>query len=1318
MNRTRSLTRWLAIRVAAGGILLASLFLPPAVAEAAPALSLALPSQVTLDASNAIMLHLPNSIGAIEGRVLVDSSVAELVGVAPAASGTALSPVEIPGGYAFGAYGLRAKGGHNDLRLVFVPYAQGQIDVHVVVDAAANRLGRRIAVANANLSGSVRIGRGGGHHQAPNGAPRSAPTRAAGPLRALFGRDVISQDDLDIARAAWYASRDNACQQSGTPSGDANGDGCVDVIDLQALSVNIGGAAANAWGPADGGASTVSSQTTSEHATTNALTSAATTGLAFTVNSTADTPDAHYGDGVCADSNGRCTLRAAMDESNWDNGHNTINFNIAGTAPIVIQLGSATTQLLGSSSSSVTIDGYSQPGSRVNTATYGTNAIPGIELRGNGPSNTRYILYSARPDNVVRGIIFANAYRAIFLDTAGATNNQIVGNWMGFNRDGSLSALGHAGVYIINGAHDNIVGTAALEDRNVIGNYDKAVYGYGPGADHNIVQNNDLCISPTGATAVCATGIDFDFGPKAWLVGGSNPGEQNVIGATSLNGIELSHGWDPSTNHVSTPQYQINDNQIIGNWVGFRADGSYDPAYRSAQQTPSADNGQALHAYDGSNNNLFQANYVAAAYDGVTIASNNSTGNIVRGNIIGRSPQGQPAPLQRYGIYFTSNTHGQTVEQNIIDNAAVGGIEIIDPYSLNIRISQNLVFNTNGPAIYLAPDPNNPGAGANELLPAPTVTGASTASVVGTGISGATVEVFQASRATGAYGLPIAYLGAATVASDGQWSVSVNLQLGQRVTATEIATNGDTSSLAANVVVGSAPALVADFTWQQQSNSLAVDFTDTSSGEPTSWSWDLGDGSSSTAQNPSHTYATAGDYTVTLTATNDSGNDSSTHVVTVAPVATGTDLVSDTFSRNQNNGWGSADIGGLYTLEGQNSNFSVSGGAGSIIVPKAGANRAAFLDGVSATDVDLSVRVAADQVPAGGAYFAYVEARHNGGNSYRGTVIFRPDGTINVQGSVVINGSESALGPQVSVPGVTAGVGDYVWLHVQISGSNPTTINVRAWADGQSEPAAWQFSATDSHAAVEGAGGVGLRAYVSRSATTAPVTFSFDDFTAAQTSPPPPPPPGAVASDTFERSVSAGWGVADTGGVYTLLGSSANYSVGSGVGSMLVPSAGVSRGAWLGSTSATNVDITFRVAVNNVAAGANEWVYAVARRNNNNEYRPRLILKSDGSVAVSVSVVNGGSESGLGQATVPGLTQTPGGFIWVHAQVTGSSPTTININAWADGQAEPAGWQFSVTDSTASVQGAGAVGLLAYLSRGSTNVPVTFSFDDYSVTDI
>jgi len=72
---------------------------------------------------------------------------------------------------------------------------------------------------------------------------------------------------------------------------------------------------------------------------------------------------------------------------------------------------------------------------------------------------------------------------------------------------------------------------------------------------------------------------------------------------------------------------------------------------------------------------------------------------------------------------------------------------------------------------------------------------------------------------------------------------------------------------------------VADFTGSPTSGAapLAVQFTDASTGA-TSWSWTFGDGGTSTAQNPSHSYAAAGAYTVSLTATNSAGSDVATTV--------------------------------------------------------------------------------------------------------------------------------------------------------------------------------------------------------------------------------------------------------------------------------------------------------------------------------------------------------------------------------------------------------------------------------------------------------
>ena len=50
------------------------------------------------------------------------------------------------------------------------------------------------------------------------------------------------------------------------------------------------------------------------------------------------------------------------------------------------------------------------------------------------------------------------------------------------------------------------------------------------------------------------------------------------------------------------------------------------------------------------------------------------------------------------------------------------------------------------------------------------------------------------------------------------------------------------------------------------------------SGGPFSFSWDFGDGSKSTEQNPVHTYVKVGEYTATLTVTNQKGNKGSDEI--------------------------------------------------------------------------------------------------------------------------------------------------------------------------------------------------------------------------------------------------------------------------------------------------------------------------------------------------------------------------------------------------------------------------------------------------------
>ena len=112
-------------------------------------------------------------------------------------------------------------------------------------------------------------------------------------------------------------------------------------------------------------------------------------------------------------------------------------------------------------------------------------------------------------------------------------------------------------------------------------------------------------------------------------------------------------------------------------------------------------------------------------------------------------------------------------------------------------------------------------------------------------------------------------------------------------TVTLTVTNASGSNSTSRTVTVAA-ALAASFDYSPASPTVdqSVQFTDTSTGAPTSRSWNFGDGATSTAQNPGHSYTTAGAKTVTLTVTNASGSNSTSRTVTVSPST----IISSSFS--------------------------------------------------------------------------------------------------------------------------------------------------------------------------------------------------------------------------------------------------------------------------------------------------------------------------------------------------------------------------------------------------------------------------------------
>ncbi len=99
-------------------------------------------------------------------------------------------------------------------------------------------------------------------------------------------------------------------------------------------------------------------------------------------------------------------------------------------------------------------------------------------------------------------------------------------------------------------------------------------------------------------------------------------------------------------------------------------------------------------------------------------------------------------------------------------------------------------------------------------------------------------------------------------------TINLNPYIGQVVLIKFEAVNGNGNNLYLDdiSVIGSAP-ISANFTASSTSicSNSTVSFTDQSSGSPTSWFWNFGDGSSSNQQNPTHQYTLPGTYSVTLT---------------------------------------------------------------------------------------------------------------------------------------------------------------------------------------------------------------------------------------------------------------------------------------------------------------------------------------------------------------------------------------------------------------------------------------------------------------------
>jgi hypothetical protein len=93
-----------------------------------------------------------------------------------------------------------------------------------------------------------------------------------------------------------------------------------------------------------------------------------------------------------------------------------------------------------------------------------------------------------------------------------------------------------------------------------------------------------------------------------------------------------------------------------------------------------------------------------------------------------------------------------------------------------------------------------------------------------------------------------------------------------------------------------------------------------------------------------------------------------------------------------------------------------------------------------------------------------------------------------------LSGSEAFPGGETIVPGLTYTAGSTLQVRVQVSGTGTTQVRATVWADGSPEPTSPALSRTDTTAALQAPGGVGLAVH-RPSDTTAATAVRFGAVT-------------------------------------------------------------------------------------------------------------------------------------------------------------------------------------------------------------------------------
>jgi len=225
-----------------------------------------------------------------------------------------------------------------------------------------------------------------------------------------------------------------------------------------------------------------------------------------------------------------------------------ITFNIPGSGVQTISPAAA----LPTITDPVIIDGYTQPGASANTNGPGlrSNAVLRVELNGTGAGAMSNGLTITSGDSTVRGLAINRfAQRGIVLESGGG--NRLEGNFIGTNAAGTVDLGNSNDGILIDGASGNTIGGTTAAARNIIsGNDEDGIVIFGSGTTGNQVLGNFIGTDVNGTADLgnLLAGVNILDAP-ANTIGGTVSGAGNVVSGNELSGVAII-GSGATGNHV------------------------------------------------------------------------------------------------------------------------------------------------------------------------------------------------------------------------------------------------------------------------------------------------------------------------------------------------------------------------------------------------------------------------------------------------------------------------------------------------------------------------------------------------------------------------------------------------------------------------------------------------------------------------------------------------------------------------------------------------------------------------------------------------